>query len=52
MRFAPRIFDDPDLFPEERELERIDNITDTALRRFRIEYGDRSITKDAIFDYV
>ena len=46
------IFDDADLFPEDRELERIDNITDTALRRFRIEYSDRSITKDAIFDYV
>ena len=46
------IFDDPNLFPEERELELIDNITDTALRRFQIEYGDRSITKDAIFDYV
>ncbi|MDE2987419.1 MAG: hypothetical protein OXT70_05115 [Chloroflexota bacterium] len=46
------IFDDPELFPQERELERIDNITDTALRRFRIEYGNRSITKDAIFDYI
>ena len=33
-------------------LERIDNITDTALRQFRIHYSDSSITKDAIFDYV
>ena len=33
-------------------LERIDNITDTALRQFRIHYRDSTITKDAIFDYV
>ena len=36
----------------EPELERVDNITDTALRTFQIRYGDNSITKDAIFDYV
>ena len=34
------------------KLERIDNITDTALRQFRIHYSDSTITKDAIFDYV
>ena len=33
-------------------LERIDNITDHALRRFQNHYKDDSITKDAIFDYV
>ena len=32
--------------------ERIDNITDAALRQFRIHYRDSTITKDAIFDYV
>ncbi|MDE0326635.1 MAG: DEAD/DEAH box helicase family protein [Candidatus Poribacteria bacterium] len=32
--------------------ERIDNISDTALHAFREHYGDHSITKDAIFDYV
>ncbi len=32
--------------------ERIDNISDTALRTFRVLYGNSSITKDAIFDYV
>ncbi len=32
--------------------ERIDNIADTALRAFRVRYGDSAITKDAIFDYV
>ena len=36
----------------ETELQRIDNITDTALRAFRVRYGDSAITKDAIFDYV
>ena len=38
--------------PGSRELEGVDNITDTALKRFRIKYGDRSITKDTIFDNV
>ena len=44
------IFDSGELFPSARE--RIDNITDTALRMFRVRYGDRTITKDGIFDYV
>ena len=30
----------------------MDNITDTALAMFRNDYGDDTITKDAIFDYV
>ena len=34
------------------EAERIDNISDTALRVFREHYQDDSITKDDIFDYV
>ena len=33
-------------------LDRIDNITDKALKRFRTNYQDDSITKDHIFDYV
>ena len=36
----------------ESELERIDNITDIALRAFRVRYNDNTITKDRIFDYV
>ena len=32
--------------------ERLDNISDTALRAFRVRYNDNTITKDAIFDYV
>ena len=33
------------------DLQRFDNISDAALRKFRIHYRDPSITKDAIFDY-
>lgn len=36
----------------EEVLDRIDNISDTALRAFRDHYRDDTITKDAIFDYV
>ncbi len=36
----------------EPALERIDNISDTALRAFRVRYNDRTITKDAVFYYV
>ena len=43
-------FDDIGLFAT--KLERVDNITDTALVAFREHYGDNEITKDAIFDYV
>ena len=32
--------------------DRIDNISDTALRTFREHYSDDTITKDVIFDYV
>ena len=32
--------------------ERIDNISDTALRAFREHYGNDAITKDDIFDYI
>ena len=31
---------------------RLDNIKDTALCAFRVRYNDKTITKDAIFDYV
>ena len=32
--------------------DRVDNISDTALRAFCEHYSDEAITKDAIFDYV
>ncbi len=44
------IFDDAELFTT--ELERVDNITDTALRAFQQHYDDDEITKDFIFEYV
>ena len=40
------------LLDEGASLERIDNISDTALAAFRTRHGDPEITKDAIFDYV
>jgi len=40
------------LFFGEESLQRVDNISDTALRVFREHYHDDSITKDDIFDYV
>ena len=48
-RYARR--EKSDLLDEDAGLERIDNISDTALAAFRARYGDPAITKDAIFDY-
>ncbi len=48
-RYARR--EQSDLLDEGTSLERIDNISDTALAAFRAHYGDPAITKDAIFDY-
>ena len=50
-RFVDRSDAQGELY-EKPKLERIDNITDTALSRFRLQYNDNSITKDAMFDYV
>ena len=42
-----------DMFREiDGQPERIDNISDTALRVFRERYSDDTITKDDMFDYV
>ena len=35
-----------------RGLERIDNVTDAALRAFRARYADDAISRDDVFDYV
>ena len=40
------------LMDEAPALERVDNISDTALAAFRSHYQDPAITKDAIFNYV
>ena len=36
----------------EPKVERVDNITDTSLRVFRVHWSDNTITKDQIFYYV
>ena len=48
----PRGMTQSDLLGNSADVQRIDNITDTALRDFRSHYGDEAITKDDIFDYV
>ena len=40
------------LFDEQFEYERVDNITSTALKKFRVHYQDNAITKGEIFNYV
>ena len=45
--------DSPNALPGiDRDSDRIDNISDTALNAFREHYCDETITKDIIFDYV
>ena len=51
-RFERREGNQGDLLDDAPALVRIDNITDTALRAFRVRYGDPTISKDAIFEYV
>ena len=51
-RYESPEIDQGDLLASNPDVVRMDNITDTALRRFRVEYGDTSITKDDIFNYV
>ena len=51
-RFEHSFNNQPDLLDDTSEFHRVDNITDTVLRKFRVHYNDSTITKDAIFDYV
>ena len=51
-RFEHGFDNQPDLLEDTSEFRRVDNISDTALRKFRVNYNDSTITKDAIFDYV
>ena len=52
----PRPSDAPDTMDDLLDIDaapdRIDNISDTALRAFRDHYRDDTITKDDIFDYI
>ncbi|MDE0659748.1 MAG: hypothetical protein OXI79_08895 [Gammaproteobacteria bacterium] len=51
-RYEPQDADQGDLLAGDSDLVRVDNIPNAVLRRFRVEYGDRTITRDDIFDYV
>lgn len=51
-RYQERAYAQDDLPGLAQKLEQVDNITDTALRTFRVYYKDNTITKDMIFDYV
>ena len=51
-RYEQRDDTQGDFLNDSPELQRIDNISDTALRRFRTHYQDSAIAKDSIFDYV
>ena len=41
-----------ELFDDTPALRQIDNITDTALKKFRVHYDTNKISKDDIFDYI
>ena len=51
-RYEQRNEDQGELLDDAGGLERVDNVTDTALRAFRVQYADNTITRDEIFDYV
>ena len=51
-RFERRDEEQLELLDGAHALQRTDNITDTALRTFRVHYGDNTISRDDIFDYV
>ena len=51
-RFEHGFDNQPDLLDGTSEFRRVDNISDTALKKFQVHYSDSTITKDAIFEYV
>ena len=51
-RFEHGFDNQPDLLDDTSEFRRVDNISDTALKKFQVHYNDSTITKDAIFEYV
>ena len=50
-RYERQNEDQGELLDDPGALTRVDNITDTALRAFRVRYADNTIARDAIFDY-
>ena len=51
-RYERRNEKQQNLLDDNNDVKHVDNISDTALRKFRVHYSDSTITKDAIFDYV
>ena len=51
-RFQRRNERQAELLDDAENFDRVDNISDTALRAFRVRYADNAIGKDDIFDYV
>ena len=51
-RYERRNEKQQNLLDDNNDVKHVDNITDTALNKFRVHYNDSTITKDAIFDYV
>ena len=51
-RYERRNEKQQNLLDDSNDVKHVDNISDTALRKFRVHYNDSTITKDAIFDYV
>ena len=51
-RYERRNGKQQNLLDDNNDVKHVGNITDTALRKFRVHYSDSTITKDAIFDYV
>ena len=51
-RYERQDADQRNLLTTDQDLVKIDNIPEIALRRFRVEYSDPSITRNDIFNYV
>ena len=51
-RFERRNVNQGELLDGAGGLERVDNVSDVALRVFRVRYADNAIGKDDVFDYV
>ena len=51
-RYERRNEKQQNLLDDNNDVKHVDNISDTALKKFRVHYNDSTITKDAIFDYV
>ena len=51
-RYERRNEKQQNLLDDNNDVKHVDNLSDTALKKFKDHYNDSTITKDAIFDYV